>query len=184
MTMAVRDRGEALATFRFVQVFMMETLARWVPATPEMEVKVLLGRHVWDMARHADALGRRVYELRMPLQHTLRPADGYVAFLEEVAASEATRDRLDAAYEVTLPGLRLRYQAYLEATDHLLDEPSVRVIEGILADHERIAREHADLRRALQALPPPDGVRCQRLRSLEGHSPTIVAATADPVGAP
>jgi hypothetical protein len=133
------------------------------------------------MARHADALGRRVYELRMPLQHTLRPADGYVAFLEEVAASEATRDRLDAAYEVTLRGLRARYQAYLEATDRLLDEPSVRVIEGILADHERI-RAAADLG---AAAPRPPGWITAALAGLEasphrGRTDPCRAVTSQP----
>lgn len=167
MTMTVRDRGEALATFRYVQVFLMETLARWVPTTPEMEVKVLFGRHVWDMARHADALGRRVHELRLPPQHSLRPADGYVAFLEEIARGQATRERLDAVYEVALPALRTRYVDYLARTDALLDEPSVRVIEAILHDHERIAREAAGLFSALPELPAADAQRCARLRELE-----------------
>ena len=67
MSLSVQDRAEYVATFRFIQVFLMETLARWVPQTPEMEVKVLFGRHIWDLAQQADGLGKRGYELRAPL---------------------------------------------------------------------------------------------------------------------
>ena len=45
------------ATARMVAL--MEIAAAWTPTTPEMEVKVLLGRHIWDFAQHADALGKR-----------------------------------------------------------------------------------------------------------------------------
>ena len=34
----------AVATFRFVAVRLMETAAAWTPTTPEMEVKLLLGK--------------------------------------------------------------------------------------------------------------------------------------------
>ncbi|KPK05001.1 MAG: hypothetical protein AMS20_07585, partial [Gemmatimonas sp. SG8_28] len=59
MTMSVRERADWIATFRFISVNLMETLARWVPNTPEMEVKLLFGRHLWEFAQHADAFGKR-----------------------------------------------------------------------------------------------------------------------------
>jgi len=43
-----------------------------------MEVKLLFGEHIWDAAQHADALGKRTFELRLRLQHSVRPADKYV----------------------------------------------------------------------------------------------------------
>ena len=55
MGLILREKAEYLATFRWLEVFLMETLARWVPTTPELEVKVLMGRHIWDAAQHADA---------------------------------------------------------------------------------------------------------------------------------
>ena len=50
MALILREKAEYLATLRWLEVFLMETLARWVPTTPEMEVKVLFGRHLWDAA--------------------------------------------------------------------------------------------------------------------------------------
>ena len=84
--LTVRERGHFVATLRYVHVSLMETLAAWVPTTPEMEVKLLFGEHSWDVAQHADSLGKRTFELRMPLQKSMRAADGYVDFLASVAA--------------------------------------------------------------------------------------------------
>ncbi len=39
--LTVKERGQFVATLRYVHVSLMETLAAWVPTTPEMEVKLL-----------------------------------------------------------------------------------------------------------------------------------------------
>ena len=87
--LTVKERGHFVATLRYVHVSLMETLAAWVPTTPEMEVKLLFGEHIWDVAQHADSLGKRTFELRMPLQKSMRAADGYVDFLAAVASDRA-----------------------------------------------------------------------------------------------
>ena len=73
MTLNVAQRGTHVATFRWIEVRLMETLAAWTPTTPEMEAKLLFGAHIWDAAQHADILGKRAHELRLPLQHSSRP---------------------------------------------------------------------------------------------------------------
>ena len=139
--LSVKDRGAAVATFRSINVTLMEMLAAWVPTTPEMEVKLLFGAHIWDVAQHADMLGKRTFELRLALQHSQRPADAYAAFLAEIAGTRETEKRLAAFYGVMLPALAARYQTYLERTDHLVDAPSVRILDRILADHTRMLSE-------------------------------------------
>lgn len=119
----------------------MEMLAQWVPTTPEMEVKVLFGRHVWDCAQHADALGRRAFELRAPLHYTLPAVEHYQSLLREMAVLEPTPDRVSAFYDVLCPGIAERYRAYMTNTDGLMDEPTVRVLHGILRDQERMLSE-------------------------------------------
>src|SRR5262245_13825631 len=98
MRLGVKERGAAVATFRFIQVSLMETLAAWVPTTPEMEVKLMFGAHIWDTAQHADAFGKRTIELRLPLQHSLRPADAYGTLLDELASVTRTPDRIAGLY--------------------------------------------------------------------------------------
>jgi len=137
LSMSVADRGRAIATFRSVSVRLMEMTAAWTPTTPELEVKVLLGRHIWDFAQHADALGRRTFELRLPPQHSLSPSDPYAALLADVAGEPDTAIRLSHLYAGLLPGLAARYESYVAETDPILDSPSHVVIDRILGDLKR-----------------------------------------------
>lgn len=160
MAMTVSERAQTIATFRFIEVRLMEVTAAWTPTTPEMEVKVLFGRHIWDFAQHADALGKRTFELRLPEQASRRPTDAYVSVLEEMAAHRDTAHRLGALYDVVLPGMERRYRSYIQRTDALLDQPSVIVLDRILADLSRQRREADDLRRELGvALTFPEDLR-------------------------
>jgi hypothetical protein len=146
----VRERALAIATFRFVEVRLMEIAAAWTPTTPEMEVKVLLGKHIWDFARHADALGKRTFELRLPEQSSRTPVAGYVKILEDLAALRETPARLAGLHGVVLSGMERRYARYIEETDRLLDAPSVVIIEEILQGLTRQRREADALRQELR----------------------------------
>lgn len=141
MNLSVKEKAEYLGVFRWMEVFLMETLASWVPTTPEMEMKVLFGRHVWEFAQNADGLGKRTFEMRAPLHYTVRPLDSMAAFVEGLPRLQETGDRVHIFYDVVMPAVAERYQTYLDGTDHLLDEPSVRIIERILDGYARAQRE-------------------------------------------
>ena len=154
--LTVKERGHFVATARYVYVTVMETLAAWVPTTPEMEVKLLFGEHIWDVAQHADSLGKRTFELRLPLQHSVRAADAYANFLAEMAAIGPTSQRLAAMYDVLLPGLADRQRRYVEHTDRLVDAPTVRILERYLVDGARMIESCRALREELPALQLAD----------------------------
>ena len=137
--LTVKERGQFVATLRYVHVSLMETLAAWVPTTPEMEVKLLFGEHIWDVAQHADSLGKRTFELRMPLQKSMRAADGYVDFLAAVAAIGPTPATPGGHVRraATRPSSE-RQRRYVEQTDKLVDAPTVRILERFLADAARM----------------------------------------------
>lgn len=143
--MNVKARAEAVGTFRHANVFLMETLAAWVPSTPELEVKVLFGRHLWLVAQQADKLGRRTRELRAPLHFSRLPAADYAKALDALAATRQTPARLDGFYQVALPSLGSEYARYLAQTDRLIDEPTVVILEEALRDIERMRSECAQL---------------------------------------
>jgi hypothetical protein len=155
MSMTVDDRVQWIATFRFIEVRLMEIAAAWTPTTPEMEAKVMLGRHIWDFAQAADALGKRTFEMRRPEQFSQRPVEEYVGLLEDVARVKPTADRIAALYDALLPGLERRYRRYIDQTDALLDAPSVVVLERILAEFPRQRSEVVALRQEL-GLPAAD----------------------------
>lgn len=117
----VKQRANAVGTLRFLSVFLMETLARWIPTTPEMEVKMLLSRQVWRMAQQADRWGRRARELRAPLHYSRAPRPAFLAAFKQLAAVTDTIDRIDAFHDVALPALATAYKGYLAETDHAAD---------------------------------------------------------------
>jgi hypothetical protein len=156
MTSIIRNRAVQLATFRSVSVQLMEMLAHWVPTTPEMEPKVLFGRHIWDFAQHADLLGRRTFELRAPLHFTSPPTAAYQGILAEVSAAKHAPDRIALLYTGLLPGLARRYHHYLDTADQLLDEPSVRIIERISVDIARVLKESRELSAQAPQFEPAD----------------------------
>jgi hypothetical protein len=167
MSLSVQSRAENVATFRFSHVFLMETLARWVPTTAEMEVKILFGRHIWDLAQQADALGKRTYELRAPLQFSLRPSERYMRVLEDFAKTSSTVEKVQGFYDVVLPGLAARYQTYLSQTDRLLDEPTVRVVERVLGEFARMQSDRLNLLKDLPKLCVSDSAWVSQNAQLE-----------------
>jgi hypothetical protein len=175
VSLDVRQRGRHIATFRFVFVRLMETAAAWTPTTPEMEAKVLFGRHIWDFAQAADALGRRTFELRLPAQHSLPPAEGMGAALRELEALTGTADRLGGLYDLVLPDLDRRLRSYLGAVDRLLDGPSVVILERILGELARQRSEAEALREALGLGRAP----CDALRlALDAGGPLVADEAA------
>lgn len=174
MITTVRERADCMGTFRFASVFLMETLARWVPTTPELEVKIVMGRHIWEFAQHADAFGRRTHELRAALHYARPPVAPYRAALDTLAAAEATGDRVDGFYDAVAPDMAVRLQRYLDETDTVVDEPSVRILERVLTDYERIRAEAEAMRSERPDLPAGDGPWLEALRSALASVPDIV----------
>lgn len=169
--MNVKERADTIGTFRYIEVRLMETAAYWVPLTPEMEVKTVLGRHIWDFAQHADWLGKRTYELRQPEQYTRRAVDDYVALLDQLTAESETAKKLSMMYDVIVPGLIRRYERYLGSTDELLDGPSAVIIERILTDLSRQCEEAGMMRREIGIA----SVAVEALRDRETSIATLVA---------
>jgi hypothetical protein len=178
MGLSVSERGSAVATFRYIHVELMQMLAQWTPSTPEMEVKLMFGEHIWDVAQHADALGKRAPELRLPPQHSLKPADPYLQLLGEVRKETGTARRLAAFYDALLPGLAHRYRGYLGKTDTLMDAPTVRILEAMLQTQARMIEQCGRLREEFPALRPaqPDTAWREALASQDRGLAELVAA--------
>jgi hypothetical protein len=150
MITSVSERGRSIATFRYICVWMMETTARWTPVTPEMEAKVMMGRHIWEYAQMADALGKRTFELRLPEQHSIPPVAAYDALLKEIVKIPTTADRTASFYDGVIPGIIARFKNYLAATDRILDEPSIVILQRNITDLERQRLDAAELQRELK----------------------------------
>jgi hypothetical protein len=159
----VKQRAAAVGTLRFVSVSYMETLARWIPTTPEMEVKMLLSRHVWRMAQQADRLGKRARELRAPLHYSRKPLAPFAEALQQLAAISDTTDRVDAFHLIALPVLAEHYRAYLAETDKVTDEPTTMICDQALLEIATMMEERTSWG---SEIPPSRAQDSEALRQL------------------
>ena len=180
MSLTVRDRATTIATLRHIEITLMETLARWVPTTPLMEAKVLFGRHIWEVAQHADILGKRTHELRAPMNLTLAPSADYASFLADVAAIAEEKDRVAVFYDAVLPAVIARCRDYLDATDSLLDEPSVRILRRIVMDSEAMIEESKAFRAKHPAIASADPALAPRFAARERDITNYVGTSWHP----
>jgi hypothetical protein len=182
MHLTVRQRADWIATFRHTSVFMMETLARWVPSTPEMEVKLLFGRHLWEFAQHADAFGKRVSALRLAPQTSRAPAVGFQRVLERFASAHSAAERLGATYDAMIPTLSAIYRGYIDQADHLMDDASVRTLERAVADFARMQRDRDAVRAERPDIGSADGSLVEEILAL-ARGADVVDYRADPQAA-
>ena len=191
---SVEESARLLRNYRYAVERMMRILGGWIALTPELSAKLLLGRHVWDNAQHADALGRRLPELRSAA-HVSEPANGaFVAFMDAIEAPEhpsQTIERLVGVYRVLKPHLRQSYQGHLAQANAVYEPPTCRILarcaddEGrhieagtIVLDHLLVAEGLQDRARACEA-----SLR-QLLAAAGGVTGRGVPAGAEPESAP
>ena len=100
---------------------LFEALGGWVATVPELDVKLVLGRHCYHHAWHAELWNKRLPELReMNTERlTVPPNDEMVAFVDairEPEAPELTIEKLVGVYRVLIPRKIAAYTYHLNAT--------------------------------------------------------------------
>jgi hypothetical protein len=136
----VDESARTVRHYRYAVERMARILGGWIALTPELSAKLLMGRHVWDSAQHADAWGRRLPELRAAAQVS-EPANAeVVAFLDAVEAAERpeqTIERLVAIYRVLKPHLLGTYEAHLARANAVYEPPTCRILTRCIEDERR-----------------------------------------------
>ncbi len=147
---SVEESVRRLLRLHWTAKGLMDVAAAHLPATPEWEVKCGLALHLWQNAEHADAIRRRITEMRSPPPRMdTAPDDALEAFLEELLRSDGTVELVAGLYGVACPALAAAIRAHLAATNPLVDHPTRRVLRFILIEQD----EAVDWgRRALEAL--------------------------------
>ena len=126
--------------YRYAVERMTRIMAGWIALTPELSAKLLLGRHVWDNAQHADAWGRRLPELRAHAQESEPANDAFVAFMDAIEAPAApgeTAERLAGVYRVLKPHLLAVYARHLESANPIYEPPTCRILVRCIEDELR-----------------------------------------------
>ena len=134
------DSARLCRNYRYACERMTRIMAGWIALTPELSAKLLLGRHVWDSAQHADAWGRRLPELRAHAQESKSPNDAFVAFMDAIEAPEEpgqTGERLVGIYGVLKPHLLAVYEEHRGQANPVYEPPTCRILERCIEDERR-----------------------------------------------
>jgi hypothetical protein len=121
---------------------MMRLLGGWIALTPELDAKLLFGRHVWDCAQHADLWGRRLPELRAAAQQSEPANAGVVALVDlvqRVEAPEQTIERVAGVYGVLKPHLATVYERHLAVANPVYEPPTRRILGRVIEEERRHA---------------------------------------------
>ena len=134
------DSARLCRNYRYVAERMMRIMAGWIALTPELSAKLLLGRHVWDNAQHADAWGKRLPELRAHAQESEPATPAFVALMDALEAPEApgqTIERLAGLYRVLKPHLLSAYELHLAKANPVYEPPTCRILARCIEDERR-----------------------------------------------
>jgi hypothetical protein len=135
---------------------MMRILGGWIALTPELPVKLLFGRHVWDCAQHADLWGRRLPELRAPAQQSEPAGAAFAAFMDLIDSRETpgqSAERGVAVYRVLKPHLVTVYQRHLATSNPVYEPPTRRILQRCIDEERRHAAAGAAVLAPLLADP-------------------------------
>jgi hypothetical protein len=138
--LSVEASARRIRRYRYVEERLMRILAGWIALTPELAAKLVLGRHVWDCAQHADLWGKRLLELRSPAQQSEPPGPEFVRLVDEVERPDAfheTPERLAGVYRVLKPCLVAAYERHLRESNPVFEPPTRRILERCLDEERR-----------------------------------------------
>src|SRR5256712_6480973 len=136
-TFSAEDSARLLKNYRYVVERTLRALGGWIALTPELSAKLLMGRHVWDLAQHCDAFGRRLPELRAHAQVSEPANPAIAAFmdaLEEPEAPDQTVERLVGVYGVLKPHLLATYRGHLARANPVYEPPTRRILAHCIED--------------------------------------------------
>jgi hypothetical protein len=188
---SVDESARRIICYRYAEISCMEAAAGWIATMPAPKLKIQLAQHAYEDSLHADALGRRLPELRvmenvdMSIPPTLRVADvrrpandEFARFVQQMQDQDDELLRLTGLYRVMKPHLAVYYRHHTAVTDQVSDAPTVRMLKFILIDEEEHLRWGQAIYEELADTPE------KRHRALEWqmHLEEILAASGGVTG--
>lgn len=164
---SVAENIERLLRLHWAERRVMHSLLTHITSTPEWEVKCAMCLHQWYAAEHADALRKRISEMRHPVPPLgSAPDKALDSFFDELLRSEDTIELLTGVYGVALPAVREAYATHIDRTNPLVDQPTRRMMRTAVVDLDE-AIDWGD--RALAAIIGTDEHAHERARNWETH---------------
>jgi hypothetical protein len=137
---SVRQSARYVMNYRYAEERMMRMMAGWIALTPQLPVKLEMARQVYECALHADALGKRLGELRSQAQVSRPANNAFVGFMNEIEDKEEwadTIERLVGIHRVLKPHLIVHYSAHAAAANPIYEPPTLRILTHLMEDEKR-----------------------------------------------
>ncbi len=131
----VEATARRVRNFRYTHEWMTMMMGGWLATVPELPVKTGLGKIIWENARAADELGKRLPELRAGRNAATasQPANpGFAELIQEIARPESpdlTIEKLVGVFDVLVPHLIEVYERTMRETDAICDAPTIDLLE-------------------------------------------------------
>ena len=168
----VEESARRVGNYKWVEMRLFEVLGGWVATVPELDVKMVLGRHTYHHAWHAELWHKRLPELREmnPDRMTKPPNDEFVKFMDAVREPEAadqTIEKLVGVYRVLIPRFIAAYTFHRNATSTITDAPTIRSLNFALQDEFEDWRDGEMLIQSLLDTPEKVERASRRQQELE-----------------
>jgi len=168
----VQESGRRVVRYQVVSCHTMRLLGGWLAKIPEYELKLEIGRHVWQDAQAAEALRLRTGELRVPVDADRRAPVEVQRFLDLLDAAETPLELLVGVYRVAKPRLLSAMGLHAGATDPVCDAPTIRTLRPIMQElDEQIRWGEA----AIGALCADDAARVARASAWQARLERVLA---------
>jgi hypothetical protein len=174
----VESTARRVRNFRYAEEWMMMIFGGWVATIPELPVKTGLGKIIWEGAKAADELGKRLPELRCgrrAVEASESANEGFAAFIQAVAEPERpdlTIEKITGAFDVLKPHLVDVYECTMRETDQICDAPTIDLLEDVV----RRSRSHiAWGKEVLEELCSTEELQERRRQRADGLSAQLEA---------
>lgn len=172
--LSVAENGWLLRRYAHLEERLLEVQGSWIYDLAPLELKIELGRLLYEDALHGDALRRRAAELFSEVDRDPPPPglEGLDALAYEVLNAEDLAERL-AGLAFLKSALAAAYAEHLARTDEVTDGPTAFVLTPMLAQE----REHLDwLREQQAALAAEDPGAAERAAAWQQHLAELLQA--------
>jgi hypothetical protein len=168
----VEESARRVGHYKWLEIQLFEGLGGWVATVPELDVKLVLGRHCYHHAWHAELWDKRLPELREMNTDRLAvpPNDAMVEFvdaLRDPEGPELTLEKLVGVYRVLIPRKIAAYTYHLNGTSTITDSPTIRSLKFVLQDEFDDWREGEMLIQSLIETPEDVERAARRAAELE-----------------
>lgn len=137
----VEENARILHRFAYLERQLMHVMAGHLIGVPEWEVKILLGRHLYEDSEHHQLLRTRITELRKSERSVDRsPDEALTALVEELLRAQSTVELLTGIYGVVKPALLEAYRQHQQHCNPLVDYNTIRALRLIVFEEEEHVR--------------------------------------------